>query len=104
MYQKTGMFMSAFELLDAVELSEEAIKCLAMAGRQTEAIKKGEEFIKKLESNSKTDSLTYANMLCMLGDIKRDITFYERAWKESNNRCARAMRSLARDLFFKNKF
>jgi len=46
MYQSTGLFMSAYELLNEVELSEDAIKCLAVAGRQTEAIKKAEEFIK----------------------------------------------------------
>lgn len=48
--------------------------------------------------------MTYANMLCMLGDIRRDVSFYDKAWKVSNQKCARAMRSLARDFFFKNKF
>jgi hypothetical protein len=38
--------MSAYELLDEVQLHEEAIKCLAIAGRQSESIKKAEEFIK----------------------------------------------------------
>lgn len=57
MYQSTGLFMSAYELLNEVELSEDAIKCLAVAGRQSEAIKKSDEFVKKLELEKKTDSL-----------------------------------------------
>jgi len=33
MYSQTGMFVSAYELLNDVELSEKAIGYLAMAGR-----------------------------------------------------------------------
>ena len=104
MYQATGLHMSAYELLSEVELSEDAIKCLAFAGRQTEAIKKSDEYIAKLETQDKQNTLTYANALCMQGDIKRDITCYSKAWEFSNQKCARAMRSLARDFFFKNQF
>ncbi|RHZ61088.1 hypothetical protein CDV55_101481 [Aspergillus turcosus] len=35
-------------------------------------------------------------LLCILGDIDTDPTLYERAWEVSNNRYARAQRSLAR--------
>ena len=38
MYQKMAMFMSAYELLKEVELSEDAVKCLYMAGRETQAL------------------------------------------------------------------
>lgn len=40
----------------------------------------------------------------MLGDIKREAYFYERAWEESEHRCARAMRSLGRMRFYENNF
>lgn len=96
--------MSAYELLREVELTEDAILCLAIAGRQTEAVKKSDEYIVKLEEQGKQDTLTYANALCMQGDIKRDVTCYSKAWEYSNQKCARAMRSLARDHFFKNRF
>jgi hypothetical protein len=33
LYKSIGSFISAFELLNEVELTEEAIKCLFMAGR-----------------------------------------------------------------------
>ena len=75
------MFMSAYELLNQVELNEEAVRCLFIAGRQTEAMKAAEACLKKFESQpSKMESLVYANLLCMLGDIKRDYTLYEKAW------------------------
>jgi len=69
-FQDTGMFMSAYELLDQIDLTAEAIKCLAIAGRQTEAIKKSEKFIEELELKGQTSTLAYADMLCTLGDIK----------------------------------
>jgi tetratricopeptide (TPR) repeat protein len=102
--ERTGMYMSAYELLSEVELSEDAIKCLAIAGRQTEAIKKADEYLAKLEAEGKSGLLTYANALCLTADIKRDASLYSKAWAVSNQRCSRAMRSLARDFFFKNKF
>lgn len=48
-YQETGMFMSAYELLIDVELNEEAVKCLAISGRNTDAIKTATDVIAKLE-------------------------------------------------------
>jgi len=38
MYKSIGAFISAYELLSEVELSEEAIRCLFIAGRQTQAL------------------------------------------------------------------
>lgn len=38
-YQQVGIYMSAYELVKAIAMDEEAVKCLFMAGRQTEAIK-----------------------------------------------------------------
>jgi len=48
--------------------------------------------------------LARANLICMLGDIKKDPTQYEKAWEESDKRCARAMRSLGRHRFYENRF
>jgi len=44
--------------------------------------------------------LNTANILCLLGDIKRDGSYYERAWEASDKKCARAMRALARIHFY----
>ena len=45
LYKETGCFVSAFELLNEVELTEDAITCLFLAGRQTQAIKTAEAFL-----------------------------------------------------------
>ena len=47
LYQQMGMFISAYELLSEVELFEEAIKCLYIGGRKTQAIKYAEKFLKE---------------------------------------------------------
>jgi len=39
-----------------------------------------------------------------MGEMKKDHTWWERAWEESNHRCAKAMRNLGRYYFFQNKF
>lgn len=110
-YKNMGAFISGFELLNEVELTEDAIKCLFMAGRETQALKLAETYLgdtvqrdAKTERVAKRKTITQSNILCLIGDIKRDGNFYERAWDESGKRCARAMRSLGRMRFYENKF
>jgi len=44
-------------------------------------MKAAEACLKKFESSpKKLESLAYSNLLCMLGDIKRDHLLYEKAW------------------------
>jgi hypothetical protein len=95
MYQHMVMYMSAYELLKDVELSEDAIKCLYMSGRETQALEVANEVLARYELDGIHDP-KYANMLCMLGDVKRDPRLYDKAWEVSDKRCARAMRSLAK--------
>ena len=56
------------------------------------------------EKKKKQRSVSQANVLCLIGDMRRDETFYERAWEESGQKCARAMRSLGRQQFYKGNF
>ena len=44
------------------------------------------------------------NLMCLVGDMKRDHTWYERAWEESGHKCAKAMRYLARFKFNETKY
>lgn len=41
------------------------------------------------------------NLLCLMGEMKNDYTYFERAWQESKFKCAKAMRMLGRHYFFK---
>jgi len=44
-------------------------------------MKAAEACLKKYENKpSQLESLAYSNLLCMLGDIKRDHSLYEKAW------------------------
>ena len=42
--------------------------------------------------------------MCLVGEMKRDHTWFERAWEVSNQRCAKAMRMLGRYYFFENNY
>lgn len=42
--------------------------------------------------------------MCLMGDMKRDFTWYSRAWEESGGKCAKAMRYLGRYYFDKGEF
>ena len=88
--------MSAYELLRSVKMDEEAVKCLYLGGRQTQAIALADELMKT------SKGLHNFNLMCLIGEIKRDHTMWIRAWDESNGRCAKAMRSLGRYYFFEN--
>ena len=80
LYKSIGSFVSAFELLNEVELTEEAIKCLFMAGRQTQALKLAEKHLGETlnsevpasDKKQKQKNIRQANLLCLLGDIKKE--------------------------------
>jgi len=91
-FMTLGVYMSAYELLKQVDLMEEAIKCLFLAGRETQAF----ELAQKILATKKTDE---AGILCMLGDIKRDPSYYEQSWEASGRKFARAKRCMARTKF-----
>lgn len=68
-YQQVGIYMSAYELVKGIAMDEEAVKCLFMAGRQTEAIKMAEEM-------SGEEGFENYNLMCLLGEMKRDHTWF----------------------------
>ena len=98
--------------MNEVELTEDSILCLFLAGRETQAIKAAEMFLQEsldakpdvTDKKKKAKNVAQANVLCLLGDMKRDETYYQRAWEESGEKCARAMRSLARAHFAKGRW
>ena len=58
--------MSAYELLKSIGILDDAIKCLFMAGRQTQAIEMGEERLK----TAKYKTYQNYNLMCLMGEMK----------------------------------
>ncbi|KAI8896538.1 hypothetical protein BC833DRAFT_622049 [Globomyces pollinis-pini] len=81
-----GVIRSALEIFERLHMWEQAISCHQML----EQPKKAEQLIlSQLEVNP-----TSPKLLCLLGDVRGDISLYEKSWEISNKRFARAMRSL----------
>lgn len=97
-YETVGINMSAYELVKSVGLDEQAVKYLFMAGRQTQAIELADEMVKS------DDGIKNFNIMCLLGEMKKDETWFQKAWDESDGKCAKAMRNLGRYYFFENLF
>ena len=96
-YKKIGVFMSAHELLKSIGMHEDSIRCLFLAGRTGQAVEMAEAHM----ANAKVMNF---NMLCLMGEMKKDHTYWERAWEESGHKCGKAMRNLGRYYFFENNY
>ena len=44
------------------------------------------------------------NLLCLMGEMKSDHKYWERAWEESGGKCAKAMRFLGRYYYFEKNY
>jgi len=102
LYMNIGLFSSAYELLHDMELYEDSIQCLFLAGRKTEATAKAQEFLKK-------GGHEYPNILCLMADYATETTEgkvkqYKEAWEISKGKCPRALRSLGRLYYEMKKF
>jgi tetratricopeptide (TPR) repeat protein len=85
-----GIYLSAYELLKHTNLKEEAIKCLFLSNKQSNAIS-----LCKSHLDSSPNSIS---LHCLLGDMAEDldskIRYYKKGLILSNNKSARALRSL----------
>lgn len=81
-----GVTRSALQIFEKLELWEDAISCLQMLEEESKA----ETLINKLLDKEPNSPKLY----CLLGDLKKDPKYWEKAWDVSNHRYARAMRSL----------
>lgn len=85
-YQSIGVYLSAFEMFKELDFYEDAAHCMVSSGKITQA----EKFIDSvIEKQGET-----AQILCLLGDLKRKEEYYQKAWEVSNHKSARAMRAL----------
>lgn len=78
--------MTAFEMMNELEMYDEAAECLYGCGKYTQA----ENYIKEIfEKHGESPQI-----LCLLGEMNKDDSKYERAWEISGHKYARAMRML----------
>ena len=85
---EVGMLLTAYEMFARLEMWENAVDCLVVAGRKSQAI----EMLDAFEKDGKISP----PLLCSLGDLTKNIDAYQRAWEMSDYRCARAQRCLGR--------
>ena len=81
--KKLGIFMAAFEMLDELEMYDEAAECLYGCSKYTQA----EKYIKEVfEKHGESPGI-----LCLLGEMNKDDSQFEKAWEISNHKYAKAM-------------
>ncbi|KAJ3042084.1 hypothetical protein HDV00_008166 [Rhizophlyctis rosea] len=91
-----GVTRSALEIFERLELWENVISCYQMLEQE----KKAEEVVlERLKVTPESPKLH-----CILGDLRKDPSLYEKAWKLSDGRFARAMRSLGAYYFRKGEW
>jgi tetratricopeptide (TPR) repeat protein len=93
---KLGALRSALEVYEGLEMWENVINCLVILEEEVKAEKVIRE---QLERDPESPRL-----LCILGDLKRDPSYWQRAWDVSGQRYARAMRSLGSWHYHKQDF
>jgi tetratricopeptide (TPR) repeat protein len=108
-----GGLKTALEIYSRLDMQAEVALCLAGTDQEGEAIRTVRKLLFSAVDTA-SDQHTYtgpellslpsdaARLYCILGDIENDPAHYQRAWTVSNNRYARAQRSLGR-YYVKNK-
>ena len=110
-----GGLKTALEIYERLEMHAEVILCLAGTEQEAEAISRTRRLLfESTPATNGTDPRYYGEELsalppnaprlyCILGDLENEPKHFERAWIVSNQRYARAQRSLGRHLIRNNK-
>lgn len=91
-----GMIPEALKIIEDLELWNALIDCYCFLGKKATAL----DLIKRRLLDKPTDARSW----CLLGDVTKNHTYYEKALEVSNNKSARAKRGLARCAYDRGDF
>mmetsp|Transcript_10321 Transcript_10321/g.32889 ORF Transcript_10321/g.32889 Transcript_10321/m.32889 type:complete len:1110 (-) Transcript_10321:70-3399(-) len=94
-YLELGVAGSALKIFEEVKLWEEAVDCLVIMDKRARA----EELIRE-----RLDVRPTANLMCVLGNLLQDPSWFEKAWEFSGKRYARAKRLWAIHAFGEGEY
>ncbi|KAE9417268.1 hypothetical protein Angca_005843, partial [Angiostrongylus cantonensis] len=94
--QSLGSTSEALLLYEKLAMWDCVVDCFKKLGQ----LEKAEALIHRLISDRPNDSM----LVCLLGDITMEVTYYEKAVQMSNDRNARARKSLGNLLLLRNHF
>ena len=86
-YMNMGMIMTACQIYEKLNMLEECVECYFRAGHFDKSKELAEQLMKEKET---------PKLYCILGDINKDPSMYEKAFELSGKRYARAQRSLGK--------
>jgi len=94
MFMSYGAFITAFDLFEELQMYEECVNCLYLAGKNERALKFAEEILKKFED---------PGVYCVLGEINRKEDYFHKALEVSKGKYTRAYRCLGKLKIAENK-
>jgi tetratricopeptide (TPR) repeat protein len=86
-FMNFGAVMTAFEIFKEIEMEEECIQCLYIAGKTQRAQEFADEALKKKQE---------PGIYCILGEINNKVEFFFKALEVSNDKYTRAYRCLGK--------
>eukprot|EP00834_Sanchytrium_tribonematis_P000727 NODE_14_length_51535_cov_1.125049.p5 type:complete len:683 gc:universal NODE_14_length_51535_cov_1.125049:31617-33665(+) len=99
-YLNFGALKSALVIFQQFKAYEKVILCL----KSMDLNKEAEQYIVENMKTEKLSKMTYAKLLCYLGDCRNDHTLYLKAWEHSEKKLSLSQFRLANFYFKQEKF
>ncbi|XP_065321974.1 tetratricopeptide repeat protein 27-like isoform X2 [Gordionus sp. m RMFG-2023] len=91
---KLGCVSSALDIFESLNMTADKISCYMALGRMDTAEKTILDSLRILEGNADASNIEKGNLYKLMGDIKSDPAYYEKAWDVSRNKCYQAQNAM----------